>query len=110
MSTPLRSSTGSSIGSGLSPLDWADWLLLVDSLQIPPPLAVAQQERGTGVGRPLTFQQHLHTGGAAPGAVRIPPSFIDRPRSGPPVQPVVAAACGQPWPAGREQPPVGHPN
>lgn len=79
---------------------------LIYPLQIPTSLAVAQQQRPV-------FRQHLGTGSATTSlAVRgpvIPPPLIDRPWPGPPAQPVVPVAGGQPRRVRGKQAPAGHP-
>src|SRR5271163_4828017 len=67
----------------------AHWALLIASLEVPPPLAVAQQQRA------LALQQYLGAGGAALPQVGIPPSLVDWPRSCPPAQPVVPTVDSQ---------------
>ena len=59
-STRTHSSTGSSRAWARSRPAWPD-PLLVHSLQVPPPLPVAQQHRASG-GVTVTVEQHLHPG------------------------------------------------
>src|SRR6476660_10438901 len=63
--------------------------LLVDPLDVPAPLAIAQQQ---GLRAFIAVDQHLRPGGASGlGLLGVPPPLVDRPWPGPPGQPAVPA-------------------
>src|ERR1700741_2473539 len=81
--------------------------LLVTAFQVPPPLAVTQQERLFRT--VMTLDQHLRPRGAPcrslPG---VPPPLVNRPRAGPPVQRTATPWRDQSRRVGGEHTPFGH--